>query len=70
MWRAFTLLSQRAAGLRSMQELWGVYRERAPHLWGSATPAALVPAAEPADWTAVDFLTPGAPPRTRRQPRR
>ncbi|MCE0447575.1 hypothetical protein LT493_36220 [Streptomyces tricolor] len=33
-WRAFTLLSQRAAGLRSMRELWGAYREQAPQLWG------------------------------------
>ncbi|MET7683039.1 polyprenyl synthetase family protein [Streptomyces sp. NPDC005423] len=55
-WRAFTLLSQRAAGLRSMQELWGNYREQAPQLWGSATPATPGPAAAPVDWTALDYL--------------
>ncbi|MYR57045.1 polyprenyl synthetase family protein [Streptomyces sp. SID625] len=60
-WRAFTLLSQRAAGLRSMQELWGVYREQAPQLWGSAPPAAREPAADPVDWTALDFLARRSP---------
>ncbi|MYU29273.1 polyprenyl synthetase family protein [Streptomyces sp. SID7810] len=60
-WRAFTLLSQRAAGLRSMQELWGAYREQAPQLWGSATPAAREPAADPVDWTALDFLARRSP---------
>lgn len=60
-WRAFTLLSQRAAGLRSMQELWGAYREQAPQLWGSAAPAVREPAAAPVDWTALDFLAQRSP---------
>ncbi|WP_327315819.1 polyprenyl synthetase family protein [Streptomyces sp. NBC_01235] len=55
-WRAFTLLSQRAAGLRSMQELWGAYREQAPRLWGSAAPVEQEQAGSPVDWTALDFL--------------
>ncbi|MFF8592372.1 polyprenyl synthetase family protein [Streptomyces sp. NPDC015220] len=60
-WRAFALLSQRAAGLRSMQELWGDYREQAPRLWGGAAPADREPAAEPVDWTALDFLARRSP---------
>lgn len=60
-WRAFTLLSQRAAGLRSMQELWGAYREQAPQLWGTSVPAAGQPAADLVDWTALDFLSRRAP---------
>ncbi|MGW7404143.1 polyprenyl synthetase family protein [Streptomyces sp. NPDC054833] len=60
-WRAFTLLSQRAAGLRSMQELWGAYREQAPRLWGGTAPAAVEPSAAPVDWTALDFLARRSP---------
>ncbi|KUO18865.1 polyprenyl synthetase [Streptomyces dysideae] len=60
-WRAFTLLSQRAAGLRSMQELWGAYREQAPQLWGGAAPAEQKQAGAPVDWTALDFLTRRSP---------
>lgn len=60
-WRAFTLLSQRAAGLRSMQELWGAYREQAPQLWGSAALVVREPAAAPVDWTALDFLAQRSP---------
>lgn len=33
-WRAMRLLSQRAAGLRAVQELWRSYRDASPHLWG------------------------------------
>ena len=63
-WRAFRLLSQRAAGLRSVQELWRAYRTQAPHLFG-ALPARRLPGAPPADglstprdtgWRALDFL--------------
>ncbi|WP_371100409.1 polyprenyl synthetase family protein [Streptomyces sp. PU_AKi4] len=60
-WRAFTLLSQRAAGLRMLQELWAEYREQAPQLWGTASPAAVEPATAPVDWTALDYLTRRAP---------
>ncbi|MFJ5778825.1 polyprenyl synthetase family protein [Streptomyces sp. NPDC093094] len=60
-WRAFTLLSRRAAGLRSMQELWGSYREQAPTLWGSAVPAAREEAADPVGWTALDYLARRSP---------
>ncbi|MFF0203225.1 polyprenyl synthetase family protein [Streptomyces sp. NPDC005017] len=60
-WRAFTLLSRRAAGLRSMQELWGAYREQAPRLWGGAVPAAREPYADPVDWTAADYLARRSP---------
>lgn len=60
-WRAFTLLSQRAAGLRTLQELWGTYREQAPQLWGTANPAPVEPATAPVDWTALDYLTRRAP---------
>ncbi|MET9323631.1 polyprenyl synthetase family protein [Streptomyces sp. NPDC003038] len=65
-WRAFTLLSQRASGLRSMQELWGDYRERAPHLWGAISAAPLVPAqaSRPTQWKALDFLAQRAPEDT------
>ncbi len=34
-WRAFMLLAQRGSGLRSVQQLWRAYRQRAPHLWGA-----------------------------------
>lgn len=37
-WRAFQLLSQRGSGLRSVQQLWRSYRDRAPHLWGALPP--------------------------------
>lgn len=61
-WRAFTLLSQRAAGLRSMQELWGEYREQAPRLWGAPVPAAAGPGATArSGWTALDLLARRAP---------
>ncbi|MFI9318448.1 polyprenyl synthetase family protein [Kitasatospora aureofaciens] len=57
-WRAFTLLSQRASGLRSVQELWGSYREQAPQLWGASTGAAAADRAGPGSrWRALDFLT-------------
>ncbi|MEU5536432.1 polyprenyl synthetase family protein [Streptomyces sp. NPDC020362] len=60
-WRAFMLMSQRAAGLRSMQELWGAYREQAPQLWGSAAPAEQAQVGAPVDWTALDFLARRSP---------
>jgi len=62
--RAFMLLSQRAAGLRSLQELWGEYRERAPRLWGGITPASVPAPAPPVDWTALDALARRAPEDT------
>lgn len=33
-WRVFGLLAQRAAGLRSVQDLWRQYRDQAPEGWG------------------------------------
>jgi len=59
-WRAFSLLSQRGAGLRFVQQLWRDYRERVPRLWGDTSG----PAADPVSphgagrtgWHAVDFL--------------
>lgn len=57
-WRAFTLLSQRASGLRSVQDLWRDYRERSPRLWGAGGTAPTAPRERTAgvDWTALDYL--------------
>ncbi|MFF3336316.1 polyprenyl synthetase family protein [Streptomyces sp. NPDC002888] len=57
-WRAFTLLAQRASGLRFVQQLWEEYRHRSPGLWGAAPGNAGdgtdVPDAT--GWTALDYL--------------
>ncbi|RKT53715.1 polyprenyl synthetase family protein [Saccharothrix australiensis] len=59
-WRAFTLLSQRASGLRFVQQLWREYRERSPRLWGPVADGAPDPlsphGATATGWRAVDFL--------------
>jgi geranylgeranyl diphosphate synthase, type II len=57
-WRTFALLSQRAAGLRSVQTLWRAFRDRRPDLWGAEPPVVPV---EPdrfrcVGWRAIDFL--------------
>ncbi|MBG0854042.1 polyprenyl synthetase family protein [Streptomyces spinoverrucosus] len=55
--RAFGLLSQRASGLRFIQELWRDYREQAPWLWGETHSAAPVPGPyAPSGWQALDYL--------------
>jgi geranylgeranyl diphosphate synthase type II len=58
-WRAFTLLSQRASGLRSVQELWRDYRDHAPRLWGG-NPVVPAPSRhrtrEPAVWQGLEYL--------------
>lgn len=67
-WRTLRLLSQRAAGLRAVQELWRGYRGQAAELWGEQ-PAAPAPEtsgpglASPrhTGWTALDFLDERAP---------
>jgi geranylgeranyl diphosphate synthase, type II len=65
-WRTLRLLSQRASGLRAVQELWRSYRAQSPQLWG--VPPQELPAATlgssgdrlraPRDtgWRALDFL--------------
>jgi geranylgeranyl diphosphate synthase, type II len=53
-WRTFLLLSQRASGLRSVQDLWRSYRSHSPQLWG----ARHVPRAEPADATSLEGRLP------------
>ncbi|MEU4805055.1 polyprenyl synthetase family protein [Actinosynnema sp. NPDC023587] len=59
-WRAFTLLSQRASGLRFIQQLWRDYREQAPRLWGVIAGDGAAPLSPhgdvPTGWHAVDFL--------------
>jgi geranylgeranyl diphosphate synthase, type II len=72
-WRAFQLLSQRGSGLRSVQQLWRSYRQRAPHLWGSSHPGPASgqvgtgPHASPralrpdSGWSALDYLATRAP---------
>ena len=58
-WQAFTTLSQRAAGLRAVQDLWQTYRQQSPHLWGaqpqSGEEGATGTEAE-TGWQALDFL--------------
>lgn len=74
-WRAMRLLSQRASGLRAIQELWRCYRDRSPSLWGEQAPKA---APEPprdrarsfrspreTGWRALDFLDHRRPTRDR-----
>jgi geranylgeranyl diphosphate synthase type II len=66
------LLAQRGSGLRSVQQLWRTYRERAPHLWGprpetpsdgdGQQPPVAAPR-PPSGWTALDYLT-AKPPVT------
>jgi geranylgeranyl diphosphate synthase type II len=70
-WRTLRLLSQRASGLRAVQEIWRSYRAQSPHLWGvpPVDDAAAVPASNgnwlhaPRDtgWRALDFLDRRAP---------
>jgi geranylgeranyl diphosphate synthase type II len=58
-WRAFTLLAQRAAGLRWVQQLWRTYREQSPQLWGQLTTGAneaISSGREPVGWHALDYL--------------
>ena len=64
-WRVFRLLSQRASGLRAVQEIWLEYREQMPELWGqTATPPARpapatngrYPSPRGTQWRALDFL--------------
>lgn len=63
-WRTFRLLSQRAAGLRAVQEIWRDFRSQAPHLWGSVAPGAPVlpgvvagfQSPRHTGWRALDFL--------------
>jgi geranylgeranyl diphosphate synthase type II len=62
-WRAFRLLSQRAAGLRSVQELWRAYRTQSPHLFGvlpvsrpAGAPGDGLPSPRDTGWHALDFL--------------
>ncbi|MFF7315104.1 polyprenyl synthetase family protein [Streptomyces sp. NPDC008137] len=59
-WRAFTLLSQRASGLRFVQELWEDYRQQSPALWGTDTRTdrgeARTDPPEATGWTALDYL--------------
>lgn len=62
-WRTFRLLSQRAAGLRAIQELWRAYRRQAPQLWGALPPiavpgpsSAVLAAPRDTGWRALDFL--------------
>ncbi len=62
MWRTFRLLSQRASGLRAVQELWRAYRAQAPQLWGVA-PALGAPEALGGDSAGVPESPGLAPPR-------
>ncbi|MBB5911942.1 geranylgeranyl diphosphate synthase type II [Nocardia transvalensis] len=63
-WRTLRLLSQRAAGIRAVQELWRRYREQAPLLWGTETHAPAPPDPVPSGlalprrtgWRALDYL--------------
>ncbi|MEV0676018.1 polyprenyl synthetase family protein [Actinosynnema sp. NPDC050436] len=59
-WRAFVLLSQRASGLRFVQQLWREYREQVPELWGRVTGESAPRVSPHGDgstgWSAVDFL--------------
>jgi geranylgeranyl diphosphate synthase type II len=58
-WRTFAHLAQRGSGLRSVQQLWREFRNRAPELWSGAVSQG-APAVgsrnEPVGWTAIDFL--------------
>jgi geranylgeranyl diphosphate synthase type II len=57
-WRTFTLLSQRASGLRSVQTLWRAFRDREPQLWGTEPAPSPVDPARLRDvgWRAIDYL--------------
>ena len=61
-WRAFTLLSQRASGLRHIQSMWQTYREHAPQLWGNPSGdgdqgGSGTQSGEATGWAALDYLT-------------
>jgi geranylgeranyl diphosphate synthase type II len=64
-WRAFTLLAQRASGLRFVQQLWRAYREQTPRHWGQVAGSAAVvssPHGQAASgWHALDFLAARTP---------
>ena len=59
-WRTFQILSQRAAGIRSVQLLWLAYRDANPGRWGRLDHAAGEPYAPTAPrgtgWRALDYL--------------
>lgn len=63
-WRTLRLLSQRASGLRAVQELWRGFREDSPQLWGAppngtsaqAVRRAGLAAPRLTGWRALDFL--------------
>ncbi|SDP52177.1 geranylgeranyl diphosphate synthase, type II [Streptomyces sp. cf386] len=57
-WRAFSLLAQRAAGLRSVQELWRSYRDDAPAPWGERADEDEPPgpAESTSGWEGMDYL--------------
>ena len=62
-WRTLRLLSQRASGLRAVQEMWRAYRAQAPQLWGDLpAPVSAAPQDDrlrfpsPTGWRALDFL--------------
>jgi geranylgeranyl diphosphate synthase type II len=67
-WRTLRLLSQRASGLRAVQEVWRAYRAQSPQLWGHVATAVSADGHPPASgngrlnaphdtgWKALDFL--------------
>ncbi|WP_024804521.1 polyprenyl synthetase family protein [Nocardia sp. BMG51109] len=68
-WRALRVLSQRASGIRAVQELWRRYRDRSPRLWGGhpdrpenrwpRPPAFALP--RQSGWRALDYLDARSP---------
>ena len=62
-WRTFRLLSQRASGLRIVQDLWREYRDQFPEMWGTPAQPFIPDDGDPAflpprntRWRALDFL--------------
>lgn len=62
-WRVFRLLSQRASGLRAIQNIWQQYRANRSHLWGVPASGGQVPISTASiqpprttGWSALDYL--------------
>jgi len=62
-WRCFSVLAQRASGLRAVQGLWCDYRDRSPGRWSApVTDVRGRRRAAPVQWPALDYLDARYPP--------